>query len=163
MSSTDAALARALDGDASDWTGLGEDVDDEQLARTTHGERNDAGWARLSGMEVPYRDYPGAGLRRAFFDDADRAFLIWTDGPFDGVDACALHAALGDPQAHHEQTSSRHAGTQQWIWANRGVTAYVFGDEVVGLALYRQTDVDYYLRWLGGRQTSPYRPMPGAG
>ncbi len=156
MSSLDAALR----GDLESWQGLPDDVNDEQLAGLANRAAG-PGEGRLSGMAVRFRDYEGPlGPLTAWFDDDDRVFLLWADRPPLEPDSAAILDALGEPEKRLTDRPSRFPGTVQWVWAARGLTAYVSEPEreIRALALFRPGTLSFYERWLGASEGVPYRP-----
>lgn len=148
------ALRRVLAGDLDGWRGLPPQTDSADLAAVSQGE-GPLGQGRISGMATPFRDYPGhPGLLRGFFDDDDHVYLLWADWP---PGEAALEQ-LGEPEARLEDVASRRPGTVQWVWGDRGTTAYVGSDGVRGLALFAPTSAEYYRAALGGTEGVPYRP-----
>ena len=155
-----APLEAALRGDLAVWRGLPDDLDDDALAAVAGpGEGPSAG--RLSGMPVRVREDRGTlGRLRAWFDDDDRAFLIWADAPPFGRPAGEILDELSEPEKRLTDRPSRFPGTVQWVWAERGLTAYVAEDEhdIRALALFRPGTVAFYEQWLGAGEGPPYRP-----
>ncbi len=153
------ALTRAIRGDFGDWQGLPEGTMPDDFAALSEGA-GPPGEGRLAGISAEFRDYPGhPGLLRAWFNDAGAAFLVWADQPALDRDSADVLAELGRPDARLENAPSRIPGTVQWVWADRGVTAYVGDDGTIrGFALFAPATVDYYESWLGGHEGVPYRP-----
>ena len=156
------ALARALAGDLSAWTGLPAGATAADFAALASGQIA-AGEGRLAGAPVSYRDYAGfPGPLRVFFDENGDAFLVWADWP-PGGDGAALLAALGPADAVLWDAPSRRPGTVQHVWGARGVAAYVADDGAArGLALFMPASPQVYRANLGGSESAPYRPArPG--
>jgi hypothetical protein len=152
-------LERAMAGEIHGWRGLPDGVTHEDLA--AFGGGGPAMAARLSGMTVSAHDYTtGAGRTRAFFDDDDHAFLLWIDDPFPPDQTVLPPADLGAPEAELVGVGDRLSGSMQLVWASRGLTLFVsIGRRaILGLALYKPTDVSYYRTWLGATESTPYRP-----
>jgi hypothetical protein len=157
------ALRKALRGELAGWRGLPEDCTPADLEALSSGG-GEPGAGRLSGMPVTFRDYEGhPGLLRVWFDDDDRAFLVWADHPALTRPSEQILSEMGEPDARLDDAPSRIPGAVQWVWASRGVTAYVdlFGDGIRGLALFRPGSVEYYRTWLGADEPLPYRQRPG--
>ena len=112
-------------------------------------------------MTVNARDYTaGPGRARAFFDDDDHVFLLWIDEPFPPDQIVLPPADLGAPEAELVGVGDRLSGSMQLVWASRGLTLFVSVGQraILGLALYKPTDVSYYRTWLGASESTPYRP-----
>ena len=155
-----APLEAALRGELVAWKGLPDDLDDAGLA-TVAGPGSGPQAGRLSGMPVQAREYRGPlGRMLAWFDDDDRVFLIWADKPPFARPAGEILDALGEPEKRLTDRPSRFPGTVQWVWADRGLTAYVAEDEhdIRALALFRPGTVAFYEQWLGAGEGVPYRP-----
>jgi hypothetical protein len=152
-------LERAMAGEIQAWRGLPDGVTDEDLS--AFGSGGPARATRLSGMTVNARDYTaGRGLARAFFDDDEHAFLLWIDDPFPPDQTVLPPADLGPPEAELVGVGDRLSGSIQLVWASRGLTLFVSigRGSILGLALYKPTDVSYYRTWLGASESTPYRP-----
>ena len=153
------AIARALRGDFADWRGLPEGTMPDDFAALSEGE-GPSGQGRLAGIPVRFRDYEGyPGLFRVWLDDEGAAFLVWVDRPELDRDSAEVLAELGPPEAKLDNAPSRIAATVQWVWGDRGVTAYVGDDGAIkGFAFFVPAPVEYYESWLGGHESVPYRP-----
>lgn len=152
-------LERAIAGEIRAWRGLPDDVTNEDLSALGGG--GPARPTRLSGMTVNARDYTaGPGRVRAFFDDNDHAFLVWIDDPSPPDQTVFVPAELGVPEAELVGVGDRLSGSMQLVWASRGLTLFVSVGRraILGLALYKPTDVSYYRTWLGASESTPYRP-----
>jgi hypothetical protein len=153
-------LQAVLRGDVASWHGLGDAVADEDLAAIA-GPGAGPGEGRLSGMPVRFRSYDGPlGPLQAWFDDDDHVFLLWADRPPLERASAEILAALGEPGKRLTDKPSRFPGTVQWVWADRGLVAYVRDpeDEIRALGLFRPTTTEYYEQWLGASEGLPYRP-----
>jgi hypothetical protein len=152
-------LARALRGDFGEWRGLPEGSTPDDFAALS-GSEGSSRQGRLGGIEAAIQDYPGhPGLLRVWLDDEGTAFLVWVDQPELARESAGVLAELGAPDARLENAPSRIPGTVQWVWADRGVVAYVSEDGTIrGLALFAPTTQKYYEEWLGGHEGVPYRP-----
>jgi hypothetical protein len=161
-----AQIAAALRGDLAEWRGLADDVTPGDLSALSESEGPAAGPGRLSGMPVRFRHYDGPlGPVTAWFDDDDRAFLLWADRPPLHDGGAALLRTLGEPGARLDDNPSRFPGTTQWVWPDRGVALYVRradaptgSDPVRAMALFRPSALDFYTSWLGADEGPPYLP-----
>ena len=151
------ALERALRGDFAEWEGLPDGTEAADFAAISN-EASEPGQARLGTLPATFRNYDGGALR-VWFDQQDRPFLVQAIQPPLARSSRDVLASLGPPEARLERSQSRIPGAVQWVWASRGVSAHVRGeDKIEALALFPPTNVEYYETWLGGHERPTYRP-----